>query len=59
MDPEGAAFALQGNAQPTHAVDRAPAPEFWLVRPSGAGYSSRGRLLVNKASRAGEDGSQK
>jgi uncharacterized protein len=45
-DPAGTAFALQGNRS-QDAIDRAPASELgWSAQWDG--YSSQGRLLINK-----------
>jgi predicted enzyme related to lactoylglutathione lyase len=45
-DPEGTAFALQGNRS-QDAIDRAPASELgWFARWDG--YSSQGRLVITK-----------
>jgi hypothetical protein len=51
IDPQGAVFALQGTRSDVN-VKRAPAPEFGWSAEWG-GFSSRGRLLVDEASRRG------
>jgi uncharacterized protein len=51
IDPQGAVFALEGTRSDVN-VKRAPGSEFGWSAEWG-GFSSRGRLLVDKASRKG------
>jgi len=51
IDPQGAVFALEGTRSDAN-VKRAPAYEFEWSAEWG-GFSSRGRLLVDKAGRKG------
>jgi uncharacterized protein len=56
-DPQGTAFALQGNRS-QDAIDRTPASELGWSSAWG-GFSSRGRLLVNKSSGKGRKADSK